>query len=858
MGALTALLKRKDSPPKHPLHSTLDIPLPPPQPLWALATEPSYGGDARESWSTGGSTTGAGQAEGRRGFGPRAPRNVYDDGRARTRTTSVGELAGAVQRVDLSRVGVPRTPVKDGGAGGGGARSAPPTSTAGRRNSPERRERRERRDVYPPFPPAYSLSPPPPRAPPSHSNSNPQPPPYHPSSSLAGPSSSSSTRPPLPPRPGTYPSSCAVHLPTPSYAPPHPTPPPVMPMPEPRHYSFAPSPSAFSSPFSAPALPPPVPPLPPTYPPPPSPPRSPPRLRPSTYSPTRVSFSASHSHASPSQHVASSARGPLPLPPPPLPPRETRPHPVSSPTRPAHASAPAATAAAATAATAAAAAGKVVSPRVGGRRETPQKEDKKNKAAEGKEKGTDPIKKRRTPFRPSPSSSAAYSPSLYSSHSSSSPSSSLSNSDCISDSDESLPSPSRLFLSSRARGAGGKARCVSAPVLPSSSSSPSKPASSSPSPSKAQTPTSRTRTPRRTPRGQAGQVQVQCAGTTHGNHRCTRLVSLGPSSSFFPSASPSPSPGRGAAAPPDEAEDADAGVEPELGTANHYCAQHAKKAVVERVGVVRVRRVRRGGEGGEVEAEVKVRFEDWIPPALPLATQALLREYMVKPVSERDVEGYIYLHELVPSSAPSSSPVHSSSLSAQRAATTTTTLKLGRTLHPALRLSQWRSSCPSRVPIVRGIFPRAASPSPSDLPSSGGGGASAAPAHQAGVALRFAERGTRNHHRWERLCLIELAGRAEAFSLSSSASSSSSSTGGGASPAKAKGKGARKEKEEGHKVCADCGKRHVECFEVPSGAVSGQWGPTASLSAGAEQEAERWLAVEVVERWERWCRDVLG
>lgn len=88
--------------------------------------------------------------------------------------------------------------------------------------------------------------------------------------------------------------------------------------------------------------------------------------------------------------------------------------------------------------------------------------------------------------------------------------------------------------------------------------------------------------------------------------------------------------------------------------------------------------------------------------------------------------------------------------------------------------------------------------------------------------MRFAERGTRNHHRWERLCLVELAGRTGA----------------------AKAGGAKER-------CADCGKKHVECFWVERGAVSGGAG------AGEAGEVE-WSVREVVERWERWCRDVLG
>lgn len=117
-------------------------------------------------------------------------------------------------------------------------------------------------------------------------------------------------------------------------------------------------------------------------------------------------------------------------------------------------------------------------------------------------------------------------------------------------------------------------------------------------------------------------------------------------------------------------------------------------------------------------------------------------------------------------------------------------IKLGRTLKPVARLSQWRANCPSREPIVRFVFPRATQHGP----------------------MHFAARGTWNHHRWERLCLVELAGRAI--------------------PA-------------ADEKCADCGARHVECFRVDRRAVS-------EVGGGA------WDVVQVVEKWERWCRDVLG
>ncbi|ORY73249.1 hypothetical protein BCR35DRAFT_293838 [Leucosporidium creatinivorum] len=223
----------------------------------------------------------------------------------------------------------------------------------------------------------------------------------------------------------------------------------------------------------------------------------------------------------------------------------------------------------------------------------------------------------------------------------------------------------------------------------------------------------------------------------------------------------------------DEDEEGDGG-----GGVVRFCFQHAKQAMRERGCFVSPR------EGRSKWVE----FDDWILPDLPVQTKILLRHEMAMPVSAKDEEGYIYVHEMV-TRLPTS--------------LRTTHLKLGRSIHPITRLSQWRSQCPSREPIVRAIFPLHSSSS-----ALGGVGVSG--------ALRVAERGTRNHHRWERLVLIEVAGRAEM---------EMTLLGGG-------GGGGRKE-------CRDCGRVHLELFEVGEGAF------------------DEWVA-EVVERWGRWCADVLG
>ncbi|GAA5923963.1 hypothetical protein JCM1841_000120 [Sporobolomyces salmonicolor] len=267
--------------------------------------------------------------------------------------------------------------------------------------------------------------------------------------------------------------------------------------------------------------------------------------------------------------------------------------------------------------------------------------------------------------------------------------------------------------------------------------------------------------------------QPQCDGITSAGRRCTR--------SAFPAPLPS--------------SDVDGEAEPDEQQLPAFCHQHAKLALVES-GCFVLAGLSSWGGGGRREKWVS--YSDWIMPDLPMQTQALLRHYMAKPVSDKDGEGYIYIHELVDLPSPAS----------------TTYLKLGRTIHPVRRLSEWRSSCPSREPIVRDILPRLAT------------AAADAPGSMQGHQLRFAERGTGYHHRWERLCLVEVAGRASMRATSS----------------------AGKERERERENCRDCGKRHLECFEVGRDAFEGVDGGGAGAGG--------WVR-EVVERWERWCRDVL-
>jgi hypothetical protein len=150
---------------------------------------------------------------------------------------------------------------------------------------------------------------------------------------------------------------------------------------------------------------------------------------------------------------------------------------------------------------------------------------------------------------------------------------------------------------------------------------------------------------------------------------------------------------------------------------------------------------------------------------------------------------------------------------AQTARGPTTQLKIGRSVQPVARLSQWRRSCPSRTPIVRGLFP---------APTQAGGGATL------GGALAVNPNAGPFHHRWERLVLIEAAGRAKLVNP-------------GATGQKGK--------------CTDCGKTHCELFEVHRCLCCTALA-LRSLSHSHRGAYEAWV-IECITRWQRWCETIL-
>ncbi|MBW0531457.1 hypothetical protein O181_071172 [Austropuccinia psidii MF-1] len=172
-----------------------------------------------------------------------------------------------------------------------------------------------------------------------------------------------------------------------------------------------------------------------------------------------------------------------------------------------------------------------------------------------------------------------------------------------------------------------------------------------------------------------------------------------------------------------------------------------------------------------------INFSDWIANQLPQSIKLLLKIEMSKEPTQIDHNqlGYIYCYEIKPSS--NQNP--------------TTFIKLGRSIKPIARLSQWAKQCPSRQPILRGFFPQALNSSPH---SSNLNGTLSLPSNP----IKF-------HHRWERLCLIELSGWAFL-------------------------------QRQGKKnlPCLDCGKIHLELFELDKGSF------------------ERFIK-PMIQKWQTWC-----
>ncbi|KAK4050917.1 hypothetical protein OIO90_004893 [Microbotryomycetes sp. JL221] len=262
----------------------------------------------------------------------------------------------------------------------------------------------------------------------------------------------------------------------------------------------------------------------------------------------------------------------------------------------------------------------------------------------------------------------------------------------------------------------------------------------------------------------------QCCGTTGAGKRCTRVVTTTPSNS-----------------PRGKSSSDDANLDQILlnqgsNPISRYCFQHSKQAMNERGCFVEIQ----GRQAKWIE------FQDWILSDLPLSTQLALRHELSTRVSLKDEPGYLYVHEMVE----------------QGHQRHTSVIKLGRSTKPVQRLNQWRHQCRSREPVIRGIFPQQQQ------------------GEDPGTTIQFSKHGLSNHRKWERLCLIELDGRAQQFQIRQQQQQHQSQQ-----PSRALS-------SRGQKECIDCGKVHVELFEFEKGAY------------------DDWIK-DLVERWARWCGDVL-
>ncbi|KAH9948105.1 hypothetical protein B0H21DRAFT_690647 [Amylocystis lapponica] len=148
------------------------------------------------------------------------------------------------------------------------------------------------------------------------------------------------------------------------------------------------------------------------------------------------------------------------------------------------------------------------------------------------------------------------------------------------------------------------------------------------------------------------ETTVQCSGTTRSDARCQKRVRVR-----------TPLARLGA--------DADAELP-------QYCHQHAKKVLQPTCFRLRV----------VVHGRDKVEFKDWIPEYLQAATQANLRVEMERPLSDADVDGYIYAFEIRDLSAPDQ-----------------LSIKVGRAVKVTKRIEQWSKQCGSKEQILYGFWP---------------------------------------------------------------------------------------------------------------------------------------------------------
>ncbi|KAJ4165802.1 hypothetical protein LMH87_007417 [Akanthomyces muscarius] len=231
------------------------------------------------------------------------------------------------------------------------------------------------------------------------------------------------------------------------------------------------------------------------------------------------------------------------------------------------------------------------------------------------------------------------------------------------------------------------------------------------------------------------------------------------------------------------------------------------------------------------ETSVTAQLKHLIPNSLDAATASLLMAELVRPVTESDEPGYIYMFWLVQEPDSNSTqprapveaarsllapPSSSSPARGRRASDTvsryasqshrdgrpgkqTMLLKIGRAANVQRRMNQWQRQCGYDIEVLR-YYPYASSSSPTPTPSPGRHrrGSESPPTAAAGMMTPHAKR-------VERLVHIELTGM-----------------------------GFRAEKE----TCKACGRDHREWFEV----------------ASTRDDVRK--VDEVIRRWTEWdCRE---
>ncbi|KAH9472273.1 hypothetical protein MJO29_001936 [Puccinia striiformis f. sp. tritici] len=187
-----------------------------------------------------------------------------------------------------------------------------------------------------------------------------------------------------------------------------------------------------------------------------------------------------------------------------------------------------------------------------------------------------------------------------------------------------------------------------------------------------------------------------------------------------------------------------------------------------------------------------IEYSEWINEELPELVKISIKTEMSKIPKESDSQqlGYLYCHEMRPTNEANTTTAEEEE--------ELTWIKVGRSIRPVARLSEWRTQCKSKDPIVRAFFP-----SSSTIDSSSENDTS-----YINGAQTVCSNGIKYHRKWERLVLLELSGWASIHSHSGTLSKI---------------------------VCPDCKKIHTEIFQLRKGSYEV-------------------LVKPLIEKWMEWCK----